>query len=207
MRVVLDVDGVLADFILGFTTLANQMFGSPVYTTLEQKTWDAFDGLTNEQHTRVLEATAQSRTFWQDLPAIASPAELARLAAAAPGHDFYFVTSRIGTGVKAQTETWLRRHGFSTPTVILSDAKGEIAKAVRADALLDDKAGNAVFTQYYSRATTVYLIDRPYNRFDPAVLGSKIIRVRDLNEFLDRIDSAAARSSGPDETEGAGRER
>lgn len=188
MRVVLDVDGVLADFILGFTTLANRMFGSPVYTTLEQKVWDAFDGLTDAQHARVWEAATQSPTFWQELPPIASPAEFARLAAAAPAHDLYFVTSRVGVGVKSQTETWLRRAGVSTPTVILSDAKGEIAKAVRADALLDDKAGNAVFTQYYSRATAVYLMDRPYNQFDPAILGSRIIRVRTLHEFLDRID-------------------
>jgi len=196
MRVVLDVDGVLADFILGFTTLANRMFGSPVYTTLEQRVWDSFDGLTDAQHARVWEAATQSPTFWEELPPIASPAEFARLAAAAAAHDLYFVTSRIGLGVKAQTEAWLRRVGLSTPTVILSDAKGEVAKAVRADALLDDKAGNAVFTQYYSRGTAVYLIDRPYNRFDPAILGSKIIRVRTLREFLDRIDGGAGQSNG-----------
>lgn len=186
MRLVLDVDGVLADFILGFTTLANRMFGTPVYTTLEQKTWDSYDGLTDDQSARALDAVKQSPTFWQELPPIASPDELARLASVAPAHDLYFVTNRNGVAAKAQTEAWLRRHGLSMPTVILSDAKGEVAKAVRADILLDDKAGNAVFTQYYSRATAVYLIDRPYNRFDPAVLGSKIIRVRTLHEFFER---------------------
>ncbi|HET7266312.1 MAG TPA: hypothetical protein VFL28_16725 [bacterium] len=186
MRVVLDVDGVLADFILGFTTLANRMFGTPVFTTLEQKSWDAYEGISAAQCALALEAAAASPAFWQDLPPIASPDELAHLASIAPAHDLYFVTNRFGNGAKAQTETWLRRHGVSAPTVILSEAKGEVARAVRADVLLDDKAGNAVFTQYYSRATAVYLIDRPYNRFDPAVLGSKITRVRTLDEFFDR---------------------
>lgn len=186
MRVVLDIDGVLADFILGFTTLANRMFGTPVFTTLEQKTWDSYEGLTDVQCTQALEAAKLSPTFWQDLPPIASPEELARLASAARAQDLYFVTNRFGIGAKTQTEAWLRRHGVSSPTVIVSEAKGEIAKAVRADVLLDDKAGNAVFTQYYSRATAVYLIDRPYNRFDPAVLGSKIVRVRTLLEFFER---------------------
>ncbi len=186
MRVVLDVDGVLADFILGFTTLANRMVGTPVYTTLEQKAWDLYEGLSDTQCVQALEAAKRSPTFWQELPPLASPEELARLAAVAPAHEVYFVTNRFGIGAKAQTETWLRRHGLSAPTVIISDAKGEVAKALRADVLLDDKAGNAVFTQYYSRATAVYLIDRPYNRFDPEVLGSKIIRVRTLHEFFDR---------------------
>ena len=186
MRVVLDIDGVLADFILGFTTLANRMFGTPVYTTLDQKAWDSYEGLTDAQYTQALEAAKVSPTFWQDLAPLASPEELAKLASAARAHDFYFVTNRFGVGAKAQTEAWLRRHGVSSQTVIVSGAKGEIAKAVRADVLLDDKAGNAVFTQYYSHATAVYLIDRPYNRFDPAVLGSKIVRVRTLLEFFER---------------------
>lgn len=186
VRVVLDVDGVLADFILGFTTLANRMFGTPVYTTLEQKAWDSYEGLTDAECTQTLEAAKLSPTFWQDLPPLASPEELARLAFVAAAHDLYFVTSRFGVGAKVQTEAWLRRHGVPSPTVIVSDAKGEVAKAVRAEILLDDKAGNAVFTQYYSRTTAVYLLDRPYNRFDPAVLGSKIIRVRTLLEFFER---------------------
>lgn len=186
MRVVLDVDGVLADFILGFTTLAQRMFGTPAYTTLEQKAWDLYDGLTDTQCVQALEAAKRSPTFWRELPPIASAEELARLASAAAAHDFYFVTNRTGVAAKAQTEAWLRRYGVALPTVIISEAKGEVAKAVRADVLLDDKAGNAVFTQYYSRTTAVYLIDRPYNRFDPAVLGSKIVRVRTLLEFFDR---------------------
>jgi hypothetical protein len=187
MRITIDVDGVLADFVLGFTTVAHRMFGSPVHTTCDQPTWDFKNGLDDAQYRAVWNTIENSQTFWEELTPVASPGELRQLSALSDAHEIYFATDRRGVRPKAQTEAWLRRYGIALPTVIVTPNKGEIARAIRATALIDDKAGNAVFTAYHSPDTDTYLVDRPYNRFDHAVLGRRVVRVLTLGDAMDRI--------------------
>ncbi len=186
MIFVLDVDGVLADFIHGFTRLANDMFGTPVYSTLQQLTWDNFDGLDKKQISSVWEVIKKSNFFWSSLPPMATKNEFQLLNGLAEQNDVYFATSRPGIRAKYQTEAWLETNGIWNPTVIVTSDKGETAKVVKADALLDDKAGNVIFTQYHSPKTVPYIIDRQYNSFDGAVVGSKVVRVKTVLEFLEK---------------------
>jgi 5'(3')-deoxyribonucleotidase len=182
---VLDCDGVLADFVRGFMTKANGIYGTPIYGTLEQKSWDKFEGLTEEQVAWVWDEIKKDPEFWVNLKPLATRHEFDKIIVMQrAGHDIYFVTSRPGINTKRQTEQWLHYLGIAIPTVLVSSSKGEAAKVLGAHALLEDKAGNAVVTQYLSPKTVPYLIDRQYNRYDSSVVGSKVKRVKSVAEFL-----------------------
>ena len=193
MKVIFDVDGVLADFVYAFTSRAHEMFGSLVYGTLSQKEWEKFDELDNKQIDRVWKYINTHPEFWLTLPALASGSELARVGLLAQTNDVYFVTSRHAyPGTKLATETWVRNAtGIMTPTVVLSNKKGEMASLIKADALIDDKAGNPIAVQYISQRTTPYIVDRPYNQFDHTVVGTKVRRVKDVDEFLTALGHTA----------------
>jgi uncharacterized HAD superfamily protein len=189
--VIIDVDGVLADFVKGFTRRAFQLgYGRGEYSTLNQQEWDRFIGMNEEQVSKVWENVKSDPFFWYDLPQLASVLEMQEIARLCGEREVYFATSRPGIKTRKQTEWWLENRGINKPQVIVTSQKGETAKAINASALIDDKAGNAVYAKYYSPATDVYVLDRPYNRFDPVVIGSKVTRVLDLHEFVRRVEKS-----------------
>ncbi len=188
-RIVIDVDGVLADFIQGFTALAGQMFrGVPVTRTYEKETWDGYPGLTETQIAQVWDVVNKSTTFWASLSPLITLQEARRISTLHNQEYVYFCTARVGADAKAQTERWLREHGIVNPTVVISKRKGEFCKAVDADVAIDDKAGNASFIDWGTEGRTKsYLLDRPYNRVPQEFLASGVRRVHSLTEFLDNI--------------------
>lgn len=184
-----DVDGVLADFILGFTTLAaGAGFLDHPYGTSLHPTWEFDpDVLSKDQEHRLWGLIKSSPSFWRELPLLADPLEMMNLGNLAMGIPVYFVTARVGATAKWQTERWLHQHGIIHPTVIISKNKGEMARAVNATHLIDDKAGNVIATTWISPDTKSYIIDRPYNQVDPAVVGGKVRRVRTVGEWIEEI--------------------
>lgn len=190
MNIILDIDGCLADFILGFTTLANKMFNTPIIPTREHKAWGSFPGLTQEMESTVWEEIKSSNRFWYNLTPLVSPRVFSWIDSFSQrGHDVYFVTSRLGAYAKQQTEDWLMSQGVLDPTVIVSSKKGEIASAVGADYCLDDKAENAWCVAWMAPKTQACLLDRIYNHYDPNAFGShRVKRVQTVEEFLDIVE-------------------
>jgi FMN phosphatase YigB (HAD superfamily) len=191
--VMFDVDGVLADFTLGFTTLAKEMFPESImspWSTLDQPQWE-FSGRLVEYQDRVWNRIKQMDDFWSQLHPLASADELTRIANLVNKAEWpiYFVTARVGKTPQPQTEIWLARQGIEYSTVIVSHLKGEAAVVLGATHAIDDKAGNAISTSYMSDAES-YIIDRPYNRFDHDVVGGSVRRVKTVGEFLDQVEAA-----------------
>lgn len=183
--VMFDVDGVLADFIAGFTKLGHELMPNLITprTTLETKVWRAEPG-----DEKVWAAAVKSRSFWYDMPALVSDDECKSIAAIADEFDTYFVTARIGLEAKRQTERWLDDLiGVSKPTVVISPRKGEVAAALFATHAVDDKAGNAVIISWLSRGTKSFVLDRQHNQFDRAVIGGSVTRIKTVSEFVDAV--------------------
>ena len=180
-----DIDGVLADFILGYTKLGMKMgFLNRSWSTLSQRTWDMPE-IPKAQQDAMWEKIKQDSWFWTELEPLQDKdtfAEISDLDGAV-----YFVTSRPGVNVKHQTEMWLTQQGISRPTVLISSLKGQVASGLKATHLIDDKAGNCVYVAYESPKTQVYLLDREYNRFDPSVIGRKVMRIPDIKTFLEAV--------------------
>ena len=189
-RIIFDVDGVLANFILGFTTLGNKEYNTPIVSTEQHEKWGAFPGLDPEKEAVLWEVVKKFETcFWANLLPLVSPSVMLRINdLIACGEEVYFVTSRPGEYAKQQTEQWLAQRGIRNPTVIVSSKKGEAAAMLGADYCLDDKAENAWCVAWLSPKTKSFLLNRKYNQYDPDAFGSsKVRRVDTVEEFLDIV--------------------
>lgn len=192
MQIMVDIDGVLADFICGFTTLAAAMFGCPITTTSEQPKWDGFPGMTALQINLVWKRVKTSTDFWNRLGSLVGDKTFDRISELQVDHRVHFVTSRHGLAAHDQTVGWLEERGILSPEVLVvpsADSKGHAAAAIHADYSIDDKAGNAVYVQYHVPSVKSYILNRQYNQFDPEVLGSKVKRVNDVVDFIADIEN------------------
>ncbi len=174
-----DVDGVLADFSAGYDRLCMKLGVEPPGPDAP---WDA------KWNPVVWEEIKSSLTFWEQLPALVHDRVFHHITDLVA--DVYFVTARPGRRTKWQTERWLFDHEVRDGTVIVTGRKAEFAQAVGVTHAIDDKAGNAVATQYLASKTKSYLLDAPYNRWDQSILGTKVIRVNTVEEFLSQVEAA-----------------
>lgn len=195
-----DVDGVLADFIYGFTNIGHDLYGGLQSSAHNQVEWDSFPGLTKTQEENIWKVIRDSNFFWQSLPLLLQPLEVTAIRELYCREDvqIYFVTNRFGEKVRQQTEAWLRNRldlpSWANPTLITSRNKGEVARAIMADFSIDDKAENAWciswFTMPQNSSTPLcrsYLIDRLYNRYDSRVGSSKVLRIGSVQDFVQII--------------------
>lgn len=176
-----DVDGVLADFSSAYDRTCAQL-GIPAPGP--DAPWDS------KWNERVWDVIRTSLTWYATMPSLVTDVVFRRIHYLGADHHVYFVTHRGGLDAKQQTEAWLEWRGIRRPTVIVTGKKGEFARCVGATFAIDDKAGNAVYTAYESPKTASYLIDRPYNRFDQTVLGTKVVRIASVEDFLDIVEAA-----------------
>lgn len=197
--IMLDVDGVLANFTYGFSLLANEMFGFPVVHTHEQPTWN-FSGegrLTKVQESAVWTRIRQTVGWWEGLQPLVSPSVFCRISNLGGHHEVLFTTSRVSsvTPPGAETKAWLHTLGVLLPSVIVSPKKGEIARAVGATHSLEDKAENAWSIHWISDIpqTASYLINRPYNQVQTVPeIGARVKRVASVEAFLDIVEGGGA---------------
>jgi len=192
---VFDLDGVLADFVAGFRALAAGMGKDPAAVDVGHappKSDGTADFETGDAE--VWQEILRSRTYWRDIPSLVDRFVWRRICALEDSYlaRMYFVTNRVGTDVKRQTEEWLELHGVLRPTVIIARRKGEVCAALGADFHLDDKAGNAVYVSYQSPDTASYLLDNARNQFNHDVIGSKVIRVKEVDVYLDAVYAAVS---------------
>lgn len=194
---IFDIDGILADWCFGFTELARKIvgFNGPATTTAQQLYWEDLGGLSEPEINACWRWVDENPMWWNSLPTMPlTEGERQALIRYECTHPCYFVTSRRDfEGHTAHwTQRWLEdRFDLDNPHVICSKRKGDLAKALNATFLLDDKCGNVLYTTWASPQTKAYLLDRPYNQLDSRGIGSTPpLRVKTLGEFLEIITNA-----------------
>jgi phosphoglycolate phosphatase-like HAD superfamily hydrolase len=178
--VVFDIDGVLADFYKGYWRVCREL-GKPEPRV---GNWNDF---WDDDVWKVIRA---SQDFWQMLVPRVSRDVFKRIRALRDEREVYFATSRPGQHAHWQTVDWLTANMIPHPAVIVTPKKGRFCDVVSAGFMIDDKAGNCVYTSYESPRTAAFLLDAPYNQFDRDVIGSKVRRVDSVEEFLDIIEAS-----------------
>ena len=190
MRIGFDIDGVLANFIFGFATIARRKGYKPLYFTHNDvNTFDHSVGLTDTEACEVWEVIDASWVFWTKLPAMIPKQVWARLKILAMKHDVYFITTRdLGRGIKRQTEIWLHRWGIDTPTVLMapySAAKADLIETLDLHYYIDDSPDVLQSIVNKKMSKCCYALDYKYNR------RVTIPRIPSVAEYLERIDKAA----------------
>jgi uncharacterized HAD superfamily protein len=181
--VLFDVDGVLADFILGFTTTAHNILGgiSPI-TTHEQRSWNTFEGMDAGKIDRTWEYIAKSYFWWNSLFPLIEKDTFSLINELSLRHHVVFCTARpVGSpSPQFQTAYWLRNMGLRIPNVILSSNKVGVAAAISADFAIEDNAANAASLALVCQS---FLLNRPYNQKDLA----GVARIETIDEFLREV--------------------
>lgn len=186
--ILFDVDGVLADFVLGFTKLLTP---NPFGTRENTCAWnfkDTFSIIDIESAWRIVE---KSIDWWTTLNRLTSLDTFERINRLHDYHTVVFGTHRKGTpSAQGQTHVWLQAQGIENPNVICTKYKGEAAKVIQAHYAIDDKPENCMAIKWMTDDTKVptktYILDSLTNR---VTLPKAIRRVQTVDEFLDDVEA------------------
>lgn len=146
MRIGVDLDDVLVNFVAAFVKLANQTYGRPEIGTLPVD-WEWSNmGLSPEEINDLWLIIRRTPYFWQTLDK-AEGVDYRLLKNLDEQHELFFITARIPTGgdtVKNQSADWLTSYGVRFPTVLVEYDKGPLAAALKLEAFIDDRPKNVL---------------------------------------------------------------
>jgi hypothetical protein len=217
IRLGIDCDGVLADFIHSYKNLINEICGDSVHLNDEWQPhlWSFVDCgvLTKEQDELVWQEIMRRDDFWLGMrPYIenvnALEGFLSRIQYASVPVSIFYITSRVtssGMSVLKQTRLWLESfqlHRYNTailPVVHSNNSGGlppkkALVDILGLDAMIDDYAPTVV-----SLGEKGWLLDRPWNRAEQnsRTFSSQLQVVNSLEEFLDKFEPARAKTALP----------
>lgn len=188
MRYGIDIDGVLADFVKGFSQLGEEFKGTKYEWNLNLSEWGL--GLTRAQEQKGWEKVAADPYFWTGLDVLNRfPQELL-----SPTDVVYFITKRKetpGRNTAQEAAKWLlQEQDIMFPTVLAIPNKGEVCRALKVDAFIDDKPENCWDVRMESLDTKVFLMEQPWNQWERVHAKEFVItpleRVKTLEEFFER---------------------
>ena len=165
LRIGVDIDGVLADFLTPARQLCKELFNGRPDDSLIQTGW-GFDslGINKEEERQFWNTLDTIPNWWAGLSKMPGTSLLPKLC---NNTRVTFITNRKdGTGlpVDVQSALWLATNfGIAYPTVLLSDDKGPLAKALKLDYFIDDRPKNVEEVRVASPNTQTILYRTTYN--------------------------------------------
>lgn len=180
-----DVDGVFADFVQGFYTLARKFDPNiPYHNTFTQVDWHNWVGISTDIENKCWEQIKADPLWWTTLRACFDTSDLftfQKFYDACPV-SIYFVTSRPGLRAQEQTSWWLRNYlqrDCSVVTVGSGLRKASFAELLDVRWSIEDNHPNA--RVIWEIVHNSYLIDRLYNQ------KAFPKRIKRVSEFCDII--------------------
>ena len=178
-KVVLDIDGCLANFNHGYGDLLIKLEGDKLPEDWKTNPewppvwfWDRDAGYSKETEEKAWDTITSDPKFWQTLEPLEGAREVLMNLngqVKAGKIEVYFITHRPGVKAKLQTENWLYDHGIDFPTVLIASNKVPFLQAIKANFFEDDKAETVQDVSRASRSDEwpdfkLYLKMAPYNK-------------------------------------------
>ena len=189
---IIDMDGVLSDFIYSFSSLMSVMYPElqkkPVAIE-EQAEYQLARTWPKEAVAEVWNVIKSTPWWWNGLPPLVDRQVFNRINNLAHKNRIYFVTDRVSNYPTAEIQTtrWLSYYGIYLPSVVCVpwNRKGDFASMVKATHVIEDSTRNAV--DIYGSMPyggKVFLINRKYNQAKLA----NITRINFVDQFLDDME-------------------
>lgn len=162
----IDVDGVLADFVTPTLDIVRRTAGIPMVLT-DWHTWDLFDIVSRDHEDAIYQEWCQPG-FCESLPRYQGAVEAVQ--AIREVADVYFVTSpMVGSRFwMPERETWLRNHfGANHREIVFCAAK----QIIVGDILIDDRPQNVGDWKKAHNNGRAILWAQAFNRSDPVPDG------------------------------------
>jgi uncharacterized HAD superfamily protein len=190
LRLGIDIDGVLSDFTTPYHTICEQLTGKVLPAEVKdwfQSNWN----LTPEIHKQAWDVISNTKNFYlHNMPF--SDILNFDMTAFSKKYRLYFITTRViteGDPIEIQTAKWLSCCGIKYPTVLVEKQKGEIARALRLDAIIDDRPENLIEVSEKSTDTVLFLRDREWNQDADEKIKVPYTRVYSFQEFSDIVNN------------------
>lgn len=184
LRIGCDLDGTLADLATAYQRVAAE-----VHSDSDAHVWDTIRTIEN---------------FWMGLEPLESDV-IHRLheASRQAQWEIFFITQRpttVGESVQRQTQHWLMKQGFESPSVLtVPGNRGKAALALELDYLIDDLPRNCIDVAAESRCHPLLVCRHPDPDAENTAARFKISVTRSVSEAIDYIH-AALPSQQPQET-------
>lgn len=182
------MDGVLADFDTSYQKLLCEFSQKtlPEGFKATEWNWESAAGFSKGELDRTWEEI-KSTPFWFKLKEYPETRPFLEFLYQELSIDSYFITSRVGKAVHAQTRNWLYARGFPSATVLISSEKGLCCKALKLDFYLDDRRKNVIRCAEQSPETRTFLLDRPWNQ---GAIPQRVERITSLYGYMEAIHAA-----------------
>lgn len=188
-----DLDGVVANFAKAYSTILNQLFGTPIIEHTSQVldwNWESWYGLPKSAFEKANLVMYGTQDFWCNNIDPINAEQLYKilwLPGLHPKLNLYFITSRSetsGSSVIRQTRDWLEMRNSITPYSIISTLnKGTAAKLLKLDYFIDDNPMHILDIEKTYPECQATLLEYPYNK--NATVARRIAH----NKFSDYVAS------------------
>lgn len=168
-KIAFDMDGVLVNFMKGFSELGKRMNPElPIVNDEDTKAWNLESWYGNKEIVSDIWNYMRKEDifFWTKLEPLVSKEEITRIKY--NGHEIYVITSRNNVGyisAQKQTVAWVKEifDCAHPPQVIICTNKAKICELLNIDYYIDDKPDNLVdFYREPFVPTQAYLLYKPY---------------------------------------------
>ena len=185
-----DIDGILANFVRGFTRKAHAIFGTPVCDVSAQTHWMFEDfaelGLTKDMCKVIWANIEVDPLFWENL----DPFNVSAMDRINAIQNKVFITNRLGVDPKGQSERFLEKWGVKNPKVLVAAKKGPVAVEQFVLAHIDDYYPNCTDIRTAVPECYTALLTLPYNvcyhaEWKSAHTGEIVMS---LDQFIDECD-------------------
>ena len=174
LKIGLDLDGVFCDFNPAFADELRKTGRDLVPRPFTPTTWVWWKplGYRQSESDAAWKAVDADPLWWVKLRTMHPQATTIRffktLTDLVHRHlvDAVFMTSRPSPNAHWQSVEWLRQHGMTSPQVLIAEhaeSKGQLAKILGLQAVLDDYPANLHAIRLHSPLTLPILVHAPYN--------------------------------------------
>lgn len=162
IKIAIDVDGVLANFILAICRKFKQPF---ISVQQFYQSWLDFSKVVD------------NFDFWKKLPVLNPPEALT--------FDIHCYMTSLPKGMKVARKKWLKNNGFPVKDVVISHHKHKTCKKLGIDLLIDDKPETIIKCKENAVFAVQYV---PYYSNMPVVTKANIKHLPEADRYIKAIE-------------------